>query len=88
MSRSRMAEFRDFMCQNEKKTCLSEDSSDFVDGDVTSTISRRLARLTCKYQEHVNEERLSVVELVKSPVAVPPWQIPKNGLVGVLHQNS
>ena len=78
-----MAEFKDFMCQNRKKTCV--DSNDVVDRDVTATISRRLARLTCKYQEHVNEERSSVVEFVKSPVAVPSWQIPKNGLVGAVY---
>lgn len=79
-----MAEFKGFMSQNNKRSSVSEDSSDSVDGDVTSIISRRLARLTCKYQEHVNGEKSSVVDLVKSPVTVPLWQIPKDGLVGVL----
>jgi hypothetical protein len=80
-ARSRMAEFKHFLSQKKTRSCVSEDSSDFVDGDVTSIVSRRLARLTCKYQEHITGEKSSVVDLVKSPIAVPLWQIPKDGLV-------
>ena len=63
------------------RTCVLEDTSDFVDGDTTSIISHSLARLTCKYQEHVTGEKSSVVNLVIPPIAVAAWQIPKGGLV-------
>ena len=78
-----MKEFKHYVFEKKKSSSFSEDSNDFVDGDVTAVISRRLARLTCKYQEHVNGEISNMIELVKSPVSVPLWQIPKDGLVCV-----
>ncbi|XP_028412816.1 vacuolar segregation protein PEP7-like [Dendronephthya gigantea] len=72
-TRSRMKEFQESRSQTLQK---GRDATDFVDCDITSTISHRLARLTCKYQEHVTEEKPSMVDLV----TVPLWQIPKNGL--------
>lgn len=77
-TQSRLEEFQKSRSQKLQK---GHDSTDIIDCDITSAISCGLARLTCKYQEHVTGKKPSMVDFF----TVPLWQIPKNGLVGMLH---
>lgn len=88
MTRSRMSEFEYF--KPKRKGCLLGVVSDVTDGrDITSIVSGKLARLTCKYHDFINGNKSSFVNLVKFPLAVPLWQIPKGGLVrGSINSNA
>ena len=84
-TRKHMGTFTNIRCEHQKRKFVVTEETDFVDGNVTLNISRRLERLTARFQDHLNGNRTKsvVVDFVKSPVAVPPWQIPSCGLVGL-----
>ena len=78
-------------CRTLKKlsqTATIMDETDSVNnGDVTSDICEQLETLTCRFENYLNgNSRLTsnVADLVKSSVAaVPLWQIPTTGFVGL-----